>query len=91
LIEHGVDSTELGRLMNDNQALLEEVGVSSPALERLIAVARQAGALGAKLSGAGRGGNMIALIEPQPEVVQAVTTALEQAGAAGVLVTEVAA
>lgn len=91
LIEHGVDSTELGRLMNDNQALLEEVGVSSPALERLIAVARQAGALGAKLSGAGRGGNMIALIEPQPEVVQAVTTALEQAGAAGVLVTEVTA
>lgn len=51
----------LGSLMNENQTLLESVGVSSPELERLIAAARSAGALGAKLTGGGGGGCMIAL------------------------------
>ena len=51
----------LGPLMDENQALLARMGVSSPDLERLIQKARSAGALGAKLSGGGRGGNMIAL------------------------------
>lgn len=51
----------LGPLMDENQALLVRMGVSSPDLERLIRAARDAGALGAKLSGGGRGGNMIAL------------------------------
>ncbi|HMQ55319.1 MAG TPA: mevalonate kinase [Anaerolineae bacterium] len=90
LIEQGETGPELGRLMNANQALLETVGVSSPALEQLSAAARQAGALGAKLSGAGWGGNMIALVEPQPDAVGRVTAALEVAGATGIIVTEVA-
>lgn len=77
----------IGNLMNQNQELLERIGVSSPELERLIAAARQAGALGAKLSGAGWGGNMIALVSP--ETATAVAQALTRAGAAGVLVTEV--
>ncbi len=75
----------LGPLMNENQALLEELGVSSPALDRLLTTARSAGALGAKLSGAGRGGFIIALVEE--EGIVPVTEALERAGAAQVLST----
>lgn len=52
----------LGVLMDENHALLQEMGVSSPELDRLVAGARASGALGAKLSGGGRGGNMIALV-----------------------------
>lgn len=79
----------LGRLMNDNQELLETIGVSSPELERLVAAARRAGALGAKLSGAGWGGNMIALSPPEPGAAEAIAQALRQAGAAGVIITTV--
>ncbi len=77
-----------GKLMNENQELLQALGVSSPQLEQLIGAARRAGALGAKLSGAGWGGNMIALVPPQSEVISAVTKALTEAGATGVIVTE---
>jgi mevalonate kinase len=48
--------------MNDNHAQLVAMTVSSAALDRLAEAARAAGALGAKLSGAGRGGNLIALV-----------------------------
>lgn len=53
----------LGPLMDENHALLVAMGVSSPELDRLAHVALDAGALGSKLSGGGRGGNMIALVE----------------------------
>ena len=84
------DSTELttlGQLMNENQKILETIGVSSSALTNLVDAARRAGAWGAKLSGAGWGGNMIALTSPRqaPVVKQAVTAA----GATGVIITEV--
>ncbi len=70
----------LGPLMDQNHALLREMGVSSPILDRLVEAARQAGAQGAKLSGGGRGGNLIALVgEGQ---AQPVAEALKQAGAA---------
>jgi mevalonate kinase len=78
----------LGRLMTDDQEELRAIGVSSPALERLIAAALAAGALGAKLAGSGGGGNMIALTsEDQREPVAA---ALRAAGAARVIETQVA-
>lgn len=86
LIENG-DPVELGGLMNENQQLLREIDVSSPELERLIAAALQAGASGAKLSGAGRGGNIIALVSP--EVSSSVEEALRNDGAKGILATEV--
>ncbi len=86
-IEAG-DVVALGPLMQRNQALLREMGVSAPELERLIAAAQDAGAPGAKLVGAGRGGNMIALLEPGGEAE--VIAALQAAGAARVLVTTVA-
>lgn len=55
------DVARLGALMDAAHAHLAAVGVSSPALDTLVAVARGAGALGAKLTGAGGGGAVIAL------------------------------
>lgn len=85
-IEDG-DLTEIGRLMNENHQLLQELGVSSPLLDSLARAATDGGALGAKLSGAGRGGNVIALVsrESRPQVERA----LLGAGAERVIHTEV--
>jgi mevalonate kinase len=80
-------ASELGPLMNDNQEHLEEMGVSSPELEDLIQAARSAGALGAKLSGGGRGGNMIALATT--ENATHIERALKEAGAKYTLITQV--
>lgn len=77
----------LGPLMNENQALLRTMGVSSPELEALVAAALGSGAHGAKLSGGGRGGNMVALIDR--EGAAQVRDALRAAGAKTVIVTEV--
>lgn len=60
-IERG-DVNEIGRLMTANQAVLREMTVSSREVELLVRAAMDAGASGAKLSGAGRGGNIIALV-----------------------------
>ncbi len=85
-IENGsVD--RLGPLMDENQAILRKMKVSSVELERLIQAAHSAGALGAKLSGAGRGGNMIALVTP--EQAGGVAKAIEEAGAVRTIVTEI--
>lgn len=81
------DPRSLGRIMNANQALLEALDVSSPVLDALIVAARQAGALGAKLSGGGRGGNIIALVDAR--VVEGVCDALHAAGARRVIVTQI--
>lgn len=86
-IETG-DVAALGSLMQENHALLQEMTVSSPELDRLVTAAIAAGALGAKLSGAGRGGNMIALVTPA--TATAVHNALLTAGAKSVLATTLA-
>ncbi len=59
------DQDTFGRLMIENQRHLDTLTVSLPTLETLIGAARDAGALGAKLSGGGRGGNVIALVTAQ--------------------------
>jgi mevalonate kinase len=87
-IEAG-DVDELGPLMNKNQELLMELGVSSAQLDELVDVARFAGALGAKLSGAGRGGNVIALVEE--DCAPDVEVALRDSGAETVISTTVRA
>lgn len=79
----------LGKLMNENHEILTTLGISSPELEQLVAAARQAGAWGAKLSGAGWGGNMIALSPPEPTAVEAIAQALTAAGATGVIISQV--
>ncbi|MGD8997983.1 MAG: mevalonate kinase, partial [Anaerolineae bacterium] len=85
-IESGeIDS--LGAMMNENHAMLIELGVSSAILDRLVGVARAAGASGAKLSGAGQGGNMLALVDV--ETAHDVAVALMTAGAAQVIHTTV--
>lgn len=76
---------ELGPLMNENHYLLRELTVSSPALDRLCDAGREAGAWGAKLSGGGRGGHMIALVAP--ERIDLVAEALHDAGAVRVIQT----
>ena len=79
---------ELGRLMDRNLELLESLGVSSPELGALVAAARSAGVLGAKLSGAGRGGCMAALTD-DPSTAKRAQRALKAAGAAATFLTEV--
>jgi mevalonate kinase len=81
------DFAELGKRMSANHAALQALTVSSPELDALVNAAKTAGALGAKLSGGGRGGNMIALVTP--EAHQKVETALRAAGAVRVFATEV--
>jgi mevalonate kinase len=85
-IENGMLQA-MGPLMDENQSLLEQMGVSGAELEKLVQAARQAGALGAKLSGGGRGGNMIALVHPQH--AEQVAKALRNAGAVHTWVTMV--
>ena len=81
------DTAELGTLMDANHALLQEMTVSSVELDHLTEAARKSGALGAKLSGGGRGGNMIALVHK--ENAPAVAEALMSAGAKRTTITHV--
>lgn len=78
----------LGDLMNQNHAFLQEMTVSSPELDSLVRAARKAGALGAKMSGGGRGGNMLALVTK--ETAEPVSRSLLAAGARRAIVTQVA-
>lgn len=77
----------LGPLMDENHNYLQQIGVSSAELDRLVQTARAAGALGAKLSGGGRGGNMIALVTP--ETAPGVAHALLENGAQSTITTRV--
>jgi len=81
------DWASLGARMTANHALLGHMGVSAPILDRLVAAANAAGAFGAKLSGGGRGGNVIALADPT--AAAAVEQAVRNAGAAAVIITPV--
>jgi mevalonate kinase len=68
---------ELGAAMNENQRHLEALEVSCPEIERLCAIARDAGAVGAKLTGGGGGGCVIAVA---PAREQAIVDAWRQHG-----------
>lgn len=81
------DASGLGELARRNQVHLQSLTVSSPELEHLIAVAEEHGAFGAKLSGGGRGGNMIAFVPP--DLVSGVCGALQANGAARVIHTTI--
>jgi mevalonate kinase len=77
----------LGELMNENHAVLKTLTVSSAELDTLVEAAQRAGALGAKLSGGGRGGNMIALVEA--EKAETVSRTLREAGARNTIRTQI--
>jgi mevalonate kinase len=82
------DTTTLGLMLNENQDLLEEMGVSSPELNALVAAAQRAGALGAKLSGGGWGGVMLALAYDAEHAAE-IAAALLRAGATAARTTQV--
>lgn len=82
------DTTTLGLMLNENQDLLEEMGVSSPELNALVAAAQRAGALGAKLSGGGWGGVMLALAHDAEHAAE-IAAALLRAGATAARTTQV--
>ena len=77
----------LGLLMTENHRLLQQIGVSSAELDFLVETALQAGAAGAKLSGGGRGGNVIAMAAA--ENADKISTALANAGAKRVIISKV--
>ncbi len=85
-IERG-DAASVGQLMGENHAILRKLGISHPMLDALVGAAMDAGALGAKLSGAGWGGNMIALATP--DSAAKIGAALASAGAKRVIKTVV--
>ena len=70
---------KIGELMNENHRLLQEIEVSSKELDQLVEVARKQGALGAKLTGGGGGGCMVALT-PSKELQEKVTGAIKNLG-----------
>ncbi|RLG95194.1 mevalonate kinase [Candidatus Bathyarchaeota archaeon] len=72
------DLKMLGELMNIDHELLCSIGVSCRELDDLVYAAREAGAYGAKLTGAGGGGCMIALTPP--ERIMDVADAISEAG-----------
>ncbi len=77
LIAH--DLEKVGRLMDENHGLLQKIGVSSEKLDFLVELAREKGALGAKLTGGGLGGYTVALT-PGKELQERVANAMENKG-----------
>ena len=65
--------------MNENHKLLQQIEVSTRELDFLVNVAKEHGALGAKLTGGGLGGNMIALT-PGRDLQEEVANAFEKEG-----------
>ena len=74
-----MDLERVGRLMDKNHELLQKITVSIDVLDEMVKLARDNGALGAKLTGTGRGGNIIALT-PDSELQDKVYKALKDAG-----------
>jgi mevalonate kinase len=70
---------KLGAYMNENHRLLQEIGVSCNELDTLVNLARDNGALGAKMTGTGKGGYMVALT-PGRELQRRVTEEIERKG-----------
>jgi len=73
------DLRKAGKLMNENHRLLQEIEVSCKELDYLVNLARKQGAFGAKLTGGGGGGCMVALT-PRKELQEAVAAAMEKEG-----------
>ena len=57
------DESVLAKCVNRNQELLRDLELSCPELEQLISIVLDSGALAAKLTGGGKGGHMLALVE----------------------------
>ncbi|MGD8505846.1 MAG: mevalonate kinase, partial [Candidatus Bathyarchaeota archaeon] len=73
------DLQKIGKLMNGNHRLLQNIEVSCKELDRLVNLAQEKGAFGAKLTGGGGGGCMVALT-PGKELQEKIATAMEKEG-----------
>jgi mevalonate kinase len=73
------DADKIGKLMDENQELLRKITVSCDELEELIKTAKDSGAIGAKLTGTGRGGLMVSLT-PGKELQERVSKAIKEKG-----------
>ncbi len=73
------DLRKVGRLMNENHRLLQEIKVSCKELDYLVDLSREQGAFGAKPTGGGGGGCMVALT-PTEELQEIVAKAIEKEG-----------
>ena len=73
------DITTIGNLMNQNHKLLQEITVSGEVNEKLVEIALKNGAIGAKMTGTGRGGLVIALAESE-EIQEKIAKAVEKEG-----------
>ncbi|PKL67967.1 MAG: mevalonate kinase [Methanomicrobiales archaeon HGW-Methanomicrobiales-1] len=82
-IHHLNNPKELGKYMNMNHALLEVLGVGHPQLGKMVLAARSAGAFGAKITGAGGGGCMVALC-PKP-IKHRIASAIEACDARAII------
>lgn len=78
---------QLGQLMNQSQTILKQLGVSHPSIDKIIETALNHQALGAKLSGSGLGGVVIAITD-QLEIAKNLQTAFLQSGLTDVLIQE---
>jgi mevalonate kinase len=83
------DLQSLGKSLSENHLLLREMGVSCDKLDDLVKCAVSNGALGAKLSGGGQGGNMIALVEP--DHAESIAETLISQGAVNTIITHLPA
>lgn len=75
----GGDLKKLGELMNENHRLLKDIGVSSKELDMLVDLVRKQGAFGAKVTGGGGGGCMVALT-PGKDLQGKVASAIKNLG-----------
>jgi mevalonate kinase len=73
------DTKMVGSLMDENHELLKQLNVSCKELDKMVLIAKNVGALGAKLTGTGRGGLIVALT-PEKNLQNKVSQALEQKG-----------
>lgn len=81
------DQNRIGALLTDNHRILADMGISCDRLDALVKTALEHGALGAKLSGGGQGGNMLALA--RSEDAETIASALRAAGAVNTIITRV--
>lgn len=73
------DITNIGSLMNQNHELLQEITVSGEVNDKLVKIALKNGAIGAKMTGTGRGGLVIALAENE-KIQEMIAQSIEKAG-----------
>jgi mevalonate kinase len=83
------DLKSVGRHLTENHSLLREMGVSCDKLDEFVDCALTHGALGAKLSGGGQGGNMIALVES--DQAESIAAELKLKGAVNTIITHLPA